>query len=116
MESTGTRDKIQISQSTADLLIGANKSHWIKPRDDAIDAKGKGMMQTYWLSLCSKKATSSSGHSDTGTNSDGAAHEAMSVTSIKDELESKEDRLVDWMVELLVKRLKPMVCYGDYFM
>jgi hypothetical protein len=68
-------------------------------------------MQTYWLSLGTKKAASSSGHSEGGTNSDCVTTEA---TSMSDEDESKQDRLVDWMVELLVERLRPMVRSSKY--
>jgi class 3 adenylate cyclase len=42
MEHNGERGKIQVSQETADLLIAAGKSHWIKAREDKIIAKGKG--------------------------------------------------------------------------
>ena len=49
MESTGLRDKIQISQETADLLIAAGKAHWFFRRDGLVKAKGKGELQTYWL-------------------------------------------------------------------
>jgi len=49
MESTGTRGKIQISQETADLLMAAGKSHWLRARDEAVVAKGKGELKTYWL-------------------------------------------------------------------
>lgn len=49
MESTGEKDRIQISQETADELIVAGKADWIMPRQDKIVAKGKGELQTYWL-------------------------------------------------------------------
>jgi hypothetical protein len=39
MESTGERDKIQASQSTANLLIEAGKGAWIMPRSEKIKAK-----------------------------------------------------------------------------
>ena len=42
MESTGVRDKIQISQETAELLYAAGKSRWVTPREDKVVAKGKG--------------------------------------------------------------------------
>ena len=42
MESTGQRDKIQVSQETADLLLGAGKTHWVTQREDKVIAKGKG--------------------------------------------------------------------------
>jgi class 3 adenylate cyclase len=34
MEHTGLRDKIQVSQETADLLIAAGKTGWVVQRDD----------------------------------------------------------------------------------
>eukprot|EP00978_Attheya_sp_CCMP212_P020740 scaffold59750_cov62-Attheya_sp.AAC.1 len=49
MESTSKTNMIQVSQRTADLLIAAGKGHSIIPRDDLIEAKGKGTMQTYWI-------------------------------------------------------------------
>ena len=49
MESTGEKGRIQVSQETADLLIASGKSHWIRPREDKILAKGKGELSTYWL-------------------------------------------------------------------
>ena len=48
-ESTGERNRIQISQSTADLLTEAGKSFWIRPREKRVHAKGKGDVQTYWI-------------------------------------------------------------------
>ena len=49
MESTGERNRIQVSAATADLLVKKHgKSSWVTPREDLIEAKGKGKMQTYW--------------------------------------------------------------------
>jgi class 3 adenylate cyclase len=59
MESTGQRNRIQCSQSTADQLIVAGKQSWITPREGMIIAKGKGEMQTYWIGLSSAKSTAS---------------------------------------------------------
>ena len=49
MESTGMSNRIQISQSTAQLLLEAGKGAWIVPREDLVHAKGKGSVQTYWV-------------------------------------------------------------------
>lgn len=49
MESTGQRNRIQASQATADLLILAGKNNWIQPREELVNAKGKGQVQTYWI-------------------------------------------------------------------
>jgi class 3 adenylate cyclase len=49
MESTGKVGKIQVSQATANLLKKARKSHWLQPREEMVEAKGKGMLLTYWV-------------------------------------------------------------------
>jgi class 3 adenylate cyclase len=47
MESNGIRNRIQVSQTTADLLIAAGKEHWVTKSDELVTAKGAGKMQTY---------------------------------------------------------------------
>eukprot|EP00934_Nitzschia_sp_Nitz4_P002708 Nitzschia sp. Nitz4//scaffold42_size132992//119267//129070//NITZ4_003422-RA/size132992-processed-gene-0.49-mRNA-1//-1//CDS//3329551787//2698//frame0 len=51
MESTGMRCKVQLSQETGALLTEAGKKEWIVPREDEVQAKGKGSLRTYWLEL-----------------------------------------------------------------
>ncbi len=68
MESTGLRDRIHISQDTADLLIAAGKSKWLTPRKEKVVAKGKGEMQTYWVAVGNSKKKSSEGETSTETD------------------------------------------------
>eukprot|EP00980_Cylindrotheca_fusiformis_P000032 scaffold14_cov130-Cylindrotheca_fusiformis.AAC.2 len=49
MESSGKRDRIQVTQTTADLLREAGYARWLIPRSTRIHVKGKGEMQTYWV-------------------------------------------------------------------
>jgi class 3 adenylate cyclase len=49
MESHGIQGRIQVSQSTADEIVKAGKRGWIVPRQDKIQAKGKGELQTYFM-------------------------------------------------------------------
>ena len=49
MESNGLPQKIHVSQVTADLLVAAGKRCWLVKRDELIEAKGKGKMQTWWV-------------------------------------------------------------------
>ena len=49
MESTGIPNRIKVSQDTADLLIADGKSAWVTPRSDQVTAKGKGVLQTYFV-------------------------------------------------------------------
>eukprot|EP00977_Amphora_coffeiformis_P016678 scaffold5224_cov135-Amphora_coffeaeformis.AAC.2 len=67
MESNGQKGRIQVSQSTADLLIAAGKQHWVRMREDKIQAKGKltpslmrpqGELTTYWVEISSITASS----------------------------------------------------------
>ena len=64
MESTGAPNKIQVSADFARQLENAGKSHWVTPRTDLIDVKGKGEMQTYWLDFRGTATTINS--SETG--------------------------------------------------
>ena len=51
MESNGVKGRIHVSQATADALTAAGKASWLTPREDKIVAKGKGLMQTYWVQI-----------------------------------------------------------------
>lgn len=57
MESTGLRDKIQVSQETAELLYAAGKSRWVSSREDKIVAKGKGEVRSTRVSASSLTRT-----------------------------------------------------------
>lgn len=63
MESTGTAEKIQCSEATAEKLFEANKGDWLSKREDKVHAKGKGEVQTYWIHPPLSSNTSSSGDS-----------------------------------------------------
>lgn len=51
IENTGERDRIHLSQETADILVSSGKSHWVVEREDKVVVRGKGEMQTYWLDI-----------------------------------------------------------------
>ena len=59
-------NRIQMSQETTDLLIAAGKSQWLRARQEKVNAKGKGELQTYWLDVhhdSAVRSTSSGGNS-----------------------------------------------------
>lgn len=66
MESTGQRNKIQLSPDTAEILIKNGKADWVSKRNDLVQVKGKGAMQTYWLLI----KTSSQSHASTTDGSE----------------------------------------------
>jgi class 3 adenylate cyclase len=57
MESSSMRNKIHVSEQTAELLMVGGKISWLKKREVKINPKGKGEMQTYWVEPVSSRAT-----------------------------------------------------------
>lgn len=123
MESTGVRDKIQISESTYKLLVEAGKMAWVKPRADVVLAKGKGNMKTYWLDPTSRGGSGSNGDSPScaGESASDAASSAMTkdlqlptpASSLRvkktAEADQKQDRLVNWIVDMLHEHIRKVV-------
>jgi 3'5'-cyclic nucleotide phosphodiesterase/Adenylate and Guanylate cyclase catalytic domain len=51
IESTGEKNRIHLSLQTASYLIESGKGDWVVERTSLVSAKGKGDLQTYWLTL-----------------------------------------------------------------
>jgi hypothetical protein len=105
------RGKMQVSQETANKLTIAGKGHWLTPREDAVNAKGKGVLQTYWVNLNSnRKDRSHSVASSGGTHSsdDLAFDEQVPVSEEQEDI-IKRERMADWMTELLCDYLKQIL-------
>jgi len=101
--------------------VEAGKAYWMRPRSDIVNAKGKGTMKTYWLNVYSKTATSTSKSStNTGDETDvddEASHHGTrmkrgsgTAPSIQLPLNAiKQERLIDWMVDLLAEQMKKIM-------
>ena len=63
METTGVTGRIHISQATADELTAKGLGKWVTPREDKVEAKGKGLMQTYFVNF----QTATKSFASTGT-------------------------------------------------
>ena len=108
MESTGIKNKIQVSQATADLLENAGKSHWLRAREDAVKAKGKGVLSTFWLNPSSRvEASVTSDESDPSNESVRKSNNSGKLDPSTND--KKKERLVDWMVELLLPQIQKIV-------
>lgn len=116
MESTGKQNQIQVSQATADLIEASGKSHWMKKRNELVQAKGKGLVQTYWI----KSKVSSAEHQPTTIDILSPSGRRLSTGSVVFERKDTEDKhtahrnrirqsLIDWQVELLSRLLKQIV-------
>lgn len=93
MESTGVRNRIQLSENSATLLREKGKGKWIKPREDSVLLKGKGSMNTFWLET---KLESRKRYSKYKKNKSQSQHENKSqMDLINEEEEEEEDTEVD---------------------
>jgi len=51
MESTGVKNRIQVSEQTADLVVAGGYQKWLTPREDIVHAKGKGNVHTFFVNI-----------------------------------------------------------------
>jgi class 3 adenylate cyclase len=124
IESLGVRNKIHMSQETADRITSHGKGHWCRPREDAVIAKGKGELKTFWLELKGDSALSSRSGASCSTASDQSssgvaltllgspANEAESGQVRSASIKSHQNRiqsLVSWNVAVLTKVLREVV-------
>jgi class 3 adenylate cyclase len=118
MESTGEKDRIQASQSTADQLIAAGRGRWVKARDKMVQAKGKGELQTYWIEPSMSASSREDLSSMCSTDESGVAKDPKAAKDLwggESEIpeivnqRSKHQRLVDYNVEVLCQHLKQIV-------
>jgi hypothetical protein len=116
MESTGKRNQIQVSQATADLITASGKSHWMSKREELVQAKGKGEVQTYWIkSKVSSNAKSADAHDHSCSSDRRASCGSVIFEKVVSEGQESSHKkrvrksLIDWQVELLSRLLKQIV-------
>ena len=121
IESTGDRGCIHLSSETAELLKVAGKQSWLKQRDECVVAKGKGSIQTYWLSTNTRDYIDDksvvAGESDTTSiNSDqdnGSCIDELIIVNDRNglmmTLSQQTARLINWNVEQLLGILRQIV-------
>jgi len=110
MESTGICNRIHISEETARLLMDAGKTSWLTPRSEAILAKGKGELTTYWLfekhlsrrgSVCASTVASETSFASISST--------MNTHIAKHVINDKRARLIDWNVDLFAGLIRKIV-------
>lgn len=120
MESTCIRSKIQVSRETAKLLIASKKEKWVTEREGGVFCKGKGELQTYWLSSQAGSDAASSvpelgEGSESPENEDMQLPKGFELVSAKAGMlqkmavTAKTKRLVEWNSVLLGKLLKQIL-------
>eukprot|EP00980_Cylindrotheca_fusiformis_P001906 scaffold437_cov111-Cylindrotheca_fusiformis.AAC.4 len=121
MESSGQRDRIQVTQVTADLLKEAGYARWLIPRSSRISVKGKGEMQTFWVRKAKSPVAKKYDFVDfkmstvderIGADGDGSAVGSSGEFGIDPEVIqplTKTERLVDWAVAVLTSLLQQII-------
>jgi 3'5'-cyclic nucleotide phosphodiesterase/Adenylate and Guanylate cyclase catalytic domain len=117
IESTGERNKIHMSRETAEILMAHGKAHWCRKREEAVSAKGKGVLSTFWLEV-KGDYTQSTDSSSQGTDHLAADHdEARFIEDVDLSTANTEDakivkqlpdhavRLAKWNADLLGRKL-----------
>ena len=106
MESTGQRGKIQASLATATLLQEIGKGHWLRLRADMVEAKGKGIMKTFWVNPTNKKSSTG----DISAEANTVDTDELQPDIVGDDVvKPLNQRLVSWMVDLLMDDIKKIV-------
>ena len=120
MESNGQRDCIHVSQSTADCLSEQGKSGWVHAREDKIQAKGKGTMQTYWVrpqagptsvygGMYTSSLTCDSADEDDRIGVELALADMSGTAEEKEKLTHSNFRQIGWVADLFCEELKKMI-------
>jgi class 3 adenylate cyclase len=104
MESSGAPNCIHTSEQTMKLLTEGGKSSWVIPRDELVHIKGKGTLQTFWISL--RQNCSVSPNSPFHSRPEHGLE--LADIPVGDEIGdgctangSKKQRLIAWNVEVL---------------
>jgi 3'5'-cyclic nucleotide phosphodiesterase/Adenylate and Guanylate cyclase catalytic domain len=119
MESTGAKNRVHVSQATAELISAASrKDVWVKPREALTDIKGKGKMQTYWVEY-KAQGTASTGSSILASTlfshqSFSGEQEEIHLKHVSPEeiaiaQSEKVDRLIDWNADVLQGLLRKII-------
>jgi len=123
MESTSQPDRIQVSQKTADLIIASGKKSWLTAREDLVNAKGKGQMQTYWLER-KRGASRTASTVSSITDMEFEFHDLGDHISVMDDpsppstggrgrnnspVDPKIQRLIDWNVAIFTELLEEII-------
>ena len=84
--------------------------NWLLPREDKIEAKGKGLLQTYWLQQPNEagpmKKVSSFANMSLADEAEYAKNQSQHMTLHHVVSEDKLDRLIQWNTDTLAGLLK----------
>jgi len=108
--ASSDRGTIQVSEVTANLLVQAEKSHWLIKRDDLVPIQGHGDMILYCLGKNGITHTNSGGESvtdhDALQNDLSTNHDELHYIEKMESASEQKERLINWNVQVLHQILK----------
>jgi len=114
MESAGPRYRVHVSEETAQLLTEAGKTSSLTPREETVQAKGKGELTTYWVFENNHKRGSTSASTVTSSDSSlgslgSAILDPSTNMGAKALMCDRRGRLIDWNVDLFAGLIRKIV-------
>jgi hypothetical protein len=115
MESTGEKNKIQISFETSTLLANAGKSNWFVPRQEVVQDNLNGTIATYWLRVANSSHDDARSQHSNEKNISIVPDTIIGLAFPADpdapnvELRQANDkilRLIDWNLDVLMRVLQ----------
>ena len=84
------------------MLIAAGKEHWVTPREDSVNLKGKGILSTFWVAPDTNvRDSEQSTIFDSDGDKDSTKNQSSECT--------RKQRLIDWNTEVLYRLLEGVV-------
>ena len=107
IESSGEGGKIHLSSETAAILKAEGMESWVVPRKNRVDAKGKGLLNTYWL-VAPKEASTKQSLPCVRIQVDDSESERDGTWNLHGKVvpDDKAERLIQWNTDTLLGLLQ----------
>ncbi|CAB9518478.1 Receptor-type guanylate cyclase gcy [Seminavis robusta] len=109
MESNGSPNRIQVSSKTAEALEKAGKGVWMTKRQDPIEAKGKGTMETFWVEPVSGASTHRSAASSVQMNNSHVFEGNDGIDAMLDLTETPDSGLTERLIDFNAKICEDLI-------
>jgi hypothetical protein len=97
------RNRIHISEDTARFITDGGKDHWLTPREEKVQAKGKGQLTTFFVFEKKDRRMSCA---STSSGSDSSPTVVITNNLSNDR---RRRRLIDWHVDLFAGSIRKIV-------
>ena len=123
LNKTSAVNRIQFCQKTADLLASAGRKKWVEPRRDASETQGGPRIQGCYLTRRTKPSDEDKQETDAsycsnlsiGSDNNGLWDDDDEEALVVGDAEGsdKENRLIEWQAQSLLRLLVPILAFRD---